>query len=83
MNTLGKALEFILAKCITYLDKTHYLLFSNILGVQFASSIEYALYYIIEKIYLIWNKKKIRSTLFLDIKSAFDNVLKDWQLHNL
>lgn len=83
LNTLGKALEFILAKRITYLAKTHQLLSSNHLGARRASSTEHALHYMTERIYSAWNKKKITSALLLDVTGAFDNVSKDRLLHNL
>ncbi len=44
-NTLEKALEFILAKKITYLAETHKILSANHPGSQKASSIGYALHH--------------------------------------
>lgn len=52
LNTLGKALELILAKRITYLAETHGLLPLNHLGAR------RILHYIAESIYSAWNKKK-------------------------
>lgn len=83
LNTLGKTLEFILAKRITYLAETYILLSSNHLGTQSASSTEHALHYMSERIYSAWNKKKIVSALLLDVIGALDNVSKDQLLHFL
>ncbi len=82
LNTLGKALEFIFAKRITYLAETYRLLPHNYFGARRARSTEHALHHIVKHIYSSWNKKKIASVLLLDVTSAFDNVSKDRLLHN-
>ena len=51
LNTLRKALEFILAKRITYLAETYELLPHNHFGARRARSTEHALHYIVERIY--------------------------------
>lgn len=51
LNTLGKALEFILAKRITYLAETYGLLPHNQFGARRARSTKHALHYIVERIY--------------------------------
>lgn len=61
LNTLGKALEFILAKRITNLAETYGLLSYNHFGAKQARSTKYALHYIVERIYSSWNKKTIAS----------------------
>lgn len=53
LNTLGKALEFILAKRITYLAEIYQLLFPNLLGAQRANSTKHALHYMTERIYSV------------------------------
>lgn len=82
LNTIGKALEFLIAKWITYLAKTHDLLPQNHFGACRSSSTEHTLDYLIERIYAPWNKKKIATALLLDVTGAFDNVSKDRLLHN-
>lgn len=83
LNTIGKALEFIIAKRITYLAETHGLLPQNHFGARRSGSTGHALHYLIERIYASWNKKKIATALLLDVTRAFDNVSKDKLLHNL
>ncbi len=83
LNTLGKALKFILTKRIIYLAETYGLLPHNYFGARRARSTEHALHYILERIYSSWNKKKIASVLLLDVTGAFDNVSKDRLLYNL
>ena len=58
LNTLGKALEFILAKRITYLAERYGLLPYNHFGARRARSTKHALHYIVKRIYSSWNKKK-------------------------
>ena len=52
LNTLGKALEFSLAKRITYLTETYELLPHNHLGARRAVSTEHALHYIYSRTHL-------------------------------
>lgn len=83
LNTLGKALEFIFTKKITYLAETYGLLPHNHFGARRARSTKYVLHYIVERIYSLWNKKKIALVLLLNVTGAFNNVSKDRLLYNL
>ncbi len=83
LNTIGKALEFIIAKRISYLAETYGFLPPNHFGARLSSSTEHALYYLVERVYATWNKKKIATALLLDVTGAFDNVSKNRLLNNL
>lgn len=83
LNTLKKAFKFIFAKKITYLAETHKLLFHNYFSAKQVKFTKYILYYIIKYIYSLKNKKKIASTLLLDVTGTFDNIFKDYLLYNL
>lgn len=51
LNTIGKALEFIIAKRISYLAETYGLLPPNHFGARRSSSTEHALHYLVERVY--------------------------------
>lgn len=51
LNIVGKALEFVLAKRITYLAKTYQLLSPSNLGARRASLTKHALHYMTKRIY--------------------------------
>lgn len=51
LNTIGKALEFIIVNRISYLVETFGLLPPNHFGARRSSSTEYALYYLVERVY--------------------------------
>lgn len=81
-NILGKALEFIFTKKITYLAKIYKLLPYNHFGTKWARSTKHAFHYIVKHIYNLLNKKKIALVLLLDITDNFDNVFKNRRLYN-
>ena len=51
LNTIGKAMEFILARRIAYLAKTHNLLPSTHMGGRRLRSCEHDIHYLLERIY--------------------------------
>lgn len=83
LNTLEKALESILATCISYLVETYGLLPSMHIGGRRGRSTEEALHKIVEKVYARWNKDQIASLLMLDISEAYDQVCQHRLRHNL
>ena len=84
LNTLGKALESIIAKRISYLAETFGLLPKTHIGGRRITSTEHAVHLILEKIYSAWGSKAlIASMLSLDVAGAFDNVSHARLLHNL
>ena len=85
LNILGKALEAILACCLSKLAEAKNLLPSQQMGAQKGRSIKTALKILIESIYTVWdcNRKNVTSVLSLDMTRAFDHVSYPWLLHNL
>ena len=83
LETLGKAMETILAKRIAYVAETNNLLPKNHMGGRRCTSTEHAIHLLIERIIAAWNKGQILSALFLDVMGAFDNVAHRRLLHNL
>ena len=51
LNTIGKVIEFIIAKRITYLIKTYKLILNIYIGGRRLRLYEYNIYYLIERIY--------------------------------
>ncbi|KAJ3552122.1 hypothetical protein NPX13_g11188 [Xylaria arbuscula] len=85
LNTIGKVMDAIIAKRISYMAETYQLLPDTHIGGRRLRSTEQALHIIIEKIYKAWNtgKGKVASLLLLDVSGAFDNVSHQRLLHNL
>ncbi len=83
LNTLGKAMEFILARRIAYLAETHNLLPDTHMGGRRLRSCEHGIHYLLERIYQAWNSNKIASMLLLDVSGAYDKVSHPRLLHNL
>ncbi|KAI9036869.1 reverse transcriptase family protein [Aspergillus affinis] len=80
LNTLGKALESVLATRLSYLAETYNLLPINHLGGR---GTEAALHTVVKVIQSAWKQGKMVSILYLDISGAFDNVSHPRLLHNL
>lgn len=85
LNTIGKIMDAIIAKRISYITEKHQLLPETHIGGRKGRSTEHALHAIIEKIYESWNapRSQIASLLLLDVSGAFDNVSHDRLVHNL
>lgn len=83
LNTLGKALESVLATRIRDLVETYALLPDTHIGGRRGRSTEDALHKIVEKIYSGWNKDGVASLLMLNIWGAYDHVCQHRLRHNL
>ena len=70
LNTLGKALESILAQRIAYAVEKHRLLPKGHLGGRKGMFAEHALDGLIEKVYQAWNAGDVASLLLLDVSGA-------------
>ncbi len=58
LNTLGKVLEAILAKRLSYLATEYTFLLCTYIDRRKDASTEHACHYLIEQVYAVWNKKK-------------------------
>ena len=84
LDTLGKSLESVLAKRISYLAAHHELLPKQHIGGRKATSVEHAVHFTLERIYGAWaSENPVVSMLCLDVSGAFDNVSHERLLHNL
>jgi exonuclease III len=85
LNTLGKALEAVVARRVRFLAEKHTLLPGTQMGARQGRSVETALQLLLEKIYTIWasNKPRVATLLSLDVASAFDRVSHARLIHNL
>ena len=83
LNTIGKAMEFILAKRIVYLAKTYHLLSVTHMRDRRLRSCEYGIYYLLKRIYQVWNSDKVATLLLLDVLKVYDKISYPRLLHNL
>ncbi|EDN02399.1 predicted protein [Histoplasma mississippiense (nom. inval.)] len=83
LNTLGKALESILATRISQAVEEHQLLPRTHVGGRKGMSTEHALHGLMELIYQSWDNDQVASLLLLDVTGAFDHVSHPRLLHNL
>lgn len=77
LNCLGKALEKIFAQRLGYLAETTHLLHISQIGGRLKKSAVDACLLLLNKIQTEKAAKRKTSTLFLDVKGAFDHVSKD------
>lgn len=83
LNTIGKALESILASRISYCVEAYNLLPESHIRGRKSRSTEHAIHYILETIHEAWDEGKVASLLLLDVSGAYDNVSHHRLLHNL
>ncbi|KAJ5117510.1 zinc knuckle domain protein [Penicillium atrosanguineum] len=84
LNTLGKFLEAVVARRISYAVETMGLLPKTHLGGRRGISTDHAIHNMIDRIKMAWGKgKPVVSLLMLDVSGAYDNVSHDRLLHNL
>ncbi len=83
LDTIGKALESVLAKRISALTEPQSLLSKTHFGGRRGTSTEHAIHRLVEKTYKGWYQGKDTSSLMLDVTGAFDNVSHEKLLHNL
>ena len=83
LATLGKILELIIAKRITYLAETSGLLPKNHFGARKQRSTVHALSYLQDKILTAWRGRKTLSLVSFDVKGAYNNVASGPLLNRL
>lgn len=85
LNTLGKAVESIMARKITYLAEKYNLLPSTHMGARRGRSTESTLELLTEQVHTVWGqgKNKVATLLSIDVSGAFDTVSHPRLLHNL
>jgi len=83
LNTLGKALEAIVASRLAYLADTYHLLPRQHTGGRKLVSTDHAIHLLLQRIHRAWSEGEMASLLLLDVSGAFDNVSRPRLLHNL
>jgi ribonuclease HI len=83
LNTVGKAMEAIMADRLTYLADTYGLLPRRHTGGRKLASTEHAMHFLLQRIHQAWAEGKVASLLLLDVSGAYDNVSRERLLHNL
>jgi len=83
LNTLGKALESILATRISFAAEEFELLPRRHMGGRKARGTELALQVLMETIHAAWLRGEVATVLLLDIMGAFDNLSHTRLIHNL
>lgn len=85
LDTLGKALETVIARRLSGIAETNHLLPEHQMGGRKRRSVETALETITDSVHTIWNqgRNNVASLLSLDVAGAFDNVSHERLLHNL
>ena len=83
LNTLGKALEAIVATRLSYAAEIHELLPSSHFGGRKGQSTETAIHAFLEVTYAAWEQGKTVSMLLMDVAQAYPNVSHLRLIHNL
>ena len=85
LNTVGKVMESVVAKRLSYMAETEGLLPDTHMGGRKKCSVDTAVQLLVEKTKAVWGKKGhwTASILSLDVAGAFDNVSHERLLHNL
>jgi hypothetical protein len=83
LNTIGKALESVVAQRLSYAVERFRLLPKNHLGGRRGISCEHVLQIVVDRITKAWQKGRSVSLLLLDVSGAYDNVSHRRLLHNL
>ncbi len=83
LKTMGKVIESLLARKLSYLAETHMLLPGTQMGNRRQRSTETAVELLAEQIHTVWEEKNVASVLCLDVAGAFDTVNHVRLLENL
>lgn len=85
LNTMGKILETVMAKRLSFLAESFRLLPDCQFGARTRRSTETALEFLTEQIHTVWNqgRDKVASLLSLDVASAFPTVSHKRLIHDL
>ncbi|KAF4311312.1 reverse transcriptase [Botryosphaeria dothidea] len=84
-NTIGKILESIIARRMSYLVERFDLLPQSHIGGRRGRSTEHAVHLLVETVHSAWNsaEPRVATLLQLDVSGAYDNVSHPRLLHNL
>jgi hypothetical protein len=83
LDTLGKLLSALIAEDLSYLCDKHQLLPHHQFGGRRKRTTTNAIHLVTDNIKHAWRSKKVAAILFLDVQSAFPNMVKEVLLHNM
>jgi hypothetical protein len=84
LNTIGKALESVIACRISYMVETHSILPPTHLGGRKGISTEHAVLHLVDRIQRAWgNGHHVVTMVLVNVSGAYDNVSHQQLLHNL
>ena len=83
LNTLAKVLSVIIAKQMMYYAEKHNLLPPNHFSGRVKKNATDVVHLLVHHIKGQWQKEKVVTALFLDIKGAFSNAINEQLIHNL
>jgi hypothetical protein len=85
LNIIEKILKFIMNKKISWITKTHWLLFDMFMKCRKNRSIETILKFFIEQIHIVWKQKtnRVITLLNLNVASAFDTMSHVKLIHDM
>lgn len=83
LDIIGNTFESIFARRISVITEIYHLLPDTHFGRKRNTLIEYAIHFLIKKIYTAWNRGEKTSALMLNITRVFDNVSQPRLIHNL
>jgi len=82
-NTIGKALEAVIATRISYMVEVYSLLPQTHVGGRRGRSCEHAIHLLLEQVHASWRTGALASILLtLDVSGAFDNAAHERLIHN-
>jgi Reverse transcriptase (RNA-dependent DNA polymerase) len=80
---MAKVLSALIAADLTFISEKHHLLPDSQFGGRPGRSTTDALHLLVQKVKTAWRSHDVVTALFLDIKAAFPNVVKEVLLNNM
>lgn len=83
LPTLGKIVEAVMARRLSYWAETHHMLPDSQFGARPRRSCQQALTLLVEEIMAAWKNNKVVSMVSFDVKGAYNGVVKEVLLNRL
>lgn len=83
LDTIGKLLSTLVANDLSFLAEKHNMLPPTQFGGRPGRNTTDAMHIVTQAVKDAWRNKKVAAALFLDIKSAFPNTVRERLIHNM
>jgi len=83
LNTIGKVMEAVTARCLQDIAENHGLLPNTQMGARRKHSTETAIDMLLSQIRTTWASEGVATLLSMDMTRAYDHVIKDRLIHIL